>query len=123
MERNTDELRTLGRKKTLLGGDFRPNGTSAILDATVQGGTAARTGVGTFVVTFSDKFGDVLGASAHFQGASDRRIVAVIDSIDLAAKTMTITLWNFATNAAVDETASAQRVVRFFVEVDDVANL
>jgi hypothetical protein len=123
MERNTDEARTLGRKKTFLGGSFRPNGTGAILDSNCQGGVALRTGVGTFTVTFSDKVGRVLGRVPAFQGASDRRIQAVVDSYDLTTKVMTITLWNFNTNAAVDETASAQRVISYLVEVDDAMDL
>jgi hypothetical protein len=123
MERNKDGLDTLGRKKALLGGCFRPNGTGAVLDASVQGGTVARTGVGTFVVTYSDKVGNILAGGAHFQGASSRRIIAVVDSIDLTAKTMTISLYNVNTDAVVEESASAQRVVRFWVETDDAVSL
>lgn len=123
MERNVDQLNTLGRKKTFLGGSFRPNGTGAPLDASVQGGTVARTGVGTYVVTFSDKVGAALARDASLQGASDRRIRAVVDSLDLSTKQMTISLFNYATNAVVEESASAQRVVSFYVEVDDATSL
>lgn len=119
MERNTDELRTLGRKKVFLSGCFRPNGTGDPLDASVQGGSVARTGVGTFEVTYQDTFGALLGGDAALQGGSAGDIRARLISWTQATKKVVIQLYDINADVAVDEADDAQRVVRFYLVVDD----
>lgn len=92
--RNLAPVRALAREMVPIMGKFTLNGAGAI-DNTVRKGlgwTAARTGVGTYVVTFTDKWVDIVSVTAGLElvtPASDRKLVW---NINVAAKTITFTM-------------------------------
>lgn len=113
--RNYSPLRALNRETVLMEGSFAPNGSSA-LDAASRSGlgfSVARSGVGTFLVTFSDKFASVIKATAHLQLAASADSMAQVGTIDLAAKTMVISV--LTAGSPADIAADANNRINFSV--------
>ncbi len=113
--RNYSPLRALNRETVLMEGSFAPNGSSAVAASSRSGlgFSVARTGTGAFLVTFSDKFASVIKASAHLQLATPADSDAQVGTIDLAAKTMVITV--LTAGSPADIAADANNRINFSV--------
>lgn len=113
--RNLAPVRSLNRDIVRIEGSFAPNGSSAV-SASSRAGlgfTVARSGVGEFLVTFTDKFASYLFADAHLQMAAATDSVAQVGDIDLSAKTMEI--HTLTAGSAADIAANANNRINFVV--------
>lgn len=95
----------------IIAGSFAPAGTGAVTAPKGKGFTVARTGVGTFTVTLSDKWVSCLYAGAHVQLAASADTVAQVAAIDLTAKTVVIRTLTAGSDA--DIAADANNRVNF----------
>lgn len=85
-------------------------GIDGVSDCTVKGATAARTGVGTYTVTLSDKFNALMDCQLTLQAATAVDLVPQIISTDVSgAKTI---VFNLLAGATATEVA-APAIVHF----------
>lgn len=119
-ERNFDFCETLGRKKRLIAGSFKPNGSSAIDNSlnTGVGFTVAYTTTGTYTVTFTDKYAKAAGANAKLVQATRTQDVEV-KSVDPVAGTMVIEGFARGGTTPQDITAATATYIHFSVLFDD----
>lgn len=83
-------------------------GSSAITKVTGPGVAVTRTGTGTYLLTFSQDPGNLLGAVAGLQAATPANVAGhtvILDEYDPATKTMPFVVYN-ASDAAHDLAAS-----------------
>jgi len=99
----------------ILGISFGPNGTSAVDQTTIRGrgvASVTRADVGTFVITLQDQYASLLSATASLQLASpDDKCVGNLGTVDLAAKTIVVRVYDLSSAAAADVTANANNRV------------
>ena len=99
----------------LLGISFAPNGNGAVDQTSIRGrgvASVARTNVGLFTVTLSDQYPTLLSATATLQLASaDDKCAANIGTVDLAAKTIVVRLYDISAAALTDVAADANNRV------------
>lgn len=112
--RNTDEVRTLGKGRELVAGHFYPQGGSAptVDDTSKLGYSVQRTSTGVFTLTFEDTYIDVVSQWRDLQLNSPDGSIATIKSVDPAAKTAVIQTLN-SSNALFDPAANANNKVSF----------
>ena len=123
-ERNFDKVETLGRKKRMVCGSFKPNGSSAI-DTTQNvgtGWTVAYTTTGVYTVTFTDKYGGRCSAKASLIQATRTQTVEVA-SCSATGGTMVIHGFAVGSTTLADITAATATFIDFEVIFDDQANL
>jgi hypothetical protein len=111
--RNFSGLKTLGRELIVIAGSFAPNGSSAVSATSRKGRgwSVARTDVGLFTITFTDKYVDLVSAIATAQLATAADIKAQIGTYTAASKTLVIRLLAVATETEV--AADANNRVNF----------
>lgn len=81
------------------------SGTTGVSSQSLNGMTAARTGVGEITLTLQDKFPELLAADFKVQAATAQDLVSQIKSVDVVtAKTIVVRL---LTGAAPADPASA----------------
>lgn len=91
---------------------FYPASTSAVTGAAGKGATPARTGVGTFTVTFADHDGlTFVGARADLNSDNQATLTEHADTGEYASDVLTVYIRTTATGAAVDLAADADRFV------------
>lgn len=73
------------------------SGTVGVSSSSINGASAARTGVGEITVTFQDLFQALVFVDAMILSATARDLVPQIKSMDLTAKTIVINLLAGAT--------------------------
>lgn len=105
---------TLHRDYVTLQGSFAPAGTGAITAVKGVGFTAARTGVGTFLVTFSDVYADMISGQETVQTAAATQAYPQLGTFDATASTLVLRVVD-AAGAAVDVAANANNRVNFVV--------
>lgn len=121
-ERNFDTVGTLGRKKVVIAGSFKPNGSSA-LDATDnkgEGFTAAYTTTGVYTVTLADRYGACHAATASLRQETRSQVVEVA-SCD--GKTLVIHGFAVGSTSLADITAATNTRVDFVLVLSDRADL
>jgi len=113
----TQFWQSLLKSPVTIAGSFAPNGSSAVASASVKGKgfTVARTGTGTFTVSFSDAFPKCISATASLQLASGDDKLVQVGAIDVAAKTMVLRVWDISGAAVADVAADANNRVNFNV--------
>jgi hypothetical protein len=116
------------RTGVLISGSFAPNGTSALVAASTKGVgfTAARTGVGTFVVTLDDAYNEIVEAQATLQLSTPAAQMAQLGPVTAPAGAtrgaVTIVVANSSTGAAADVSANANNRVHFQILCRDGLN-
>lgn len=99
----------------ILGISFAPNGNSAVVQSSIRGrgvASVTRDNVGLFTVTLSDQYPTLLSATATLQLASaDDKCAANIGTVDLAAKTIVVRLYDISAAALTDVAADANNRV------------
>lgn len=118
--RNFTDLQTLGKDRKVITGSFKPNGITAPVVASNKGvgWTVARTGVGLFVVTFQDAYNAYDSAWAYLASATLGKLAAFTVEPTAnggagVAGTMTIQLYDSATQAAEEQAAATNTRVHF----------
>ena len=106
-------VQSLSRETKLIVGSFAPAGAGALTDAKGDGWTAARSGVGTYLVTFTHNWKDMLGAIATLQLASAADSKLQVGTYDATARTLVIR--NITTASAAEIAADANNRVNFAV--------
>lgn len=106
-------VKSLGRELVNAVGSFAPAGTGAVTAVKGKGFTVARTGVGTFLVTFADKYAALVAANATLQLASAANSVMQVGTFDASAKTLVLRI--LTAGAAADVAADANNRVSFVV--------
>lgn len=91
---------------------FYPAGTGAVTSPAGKGATPARTGVGTYTVTFADNNGlTFIGARADYNADNAATNTIEADTGEYAANVLTVYTRTRSTGAAVDVTADGDRFV------------
>ena len=124
-ERNFDTLETLGRKKRVISGSFKPNGSSAI-DNTLnkgEGFTVAYTTTGVYTVTFADKYGACHAAHATLRQETRTQDVEVASCDPTSAKTMVIHGFARGGTSLADITAATNTRIDFTAVLSDRVDL
>lgn len=111
--RNFAPTRALNRDVVIIAGSFAPNGSSAISASSRKGKgfTVARTSAGLFTITLTEKYANLLSATATVQHPTAVDLKAQVGVYDASARTITITTLAVAT--ATDVTADADARVNF----------
>lgn len=101
--RNFIHTQALTRDMVCIMGSFAPNGSSAVSAASRKGlgWSVARTSAGLFTITFTDKWADLVSATATAQLATAADINAQVGTYTAASKTLTIRLIAVATETDV----------------------
>ncbi len=91
--RMEEPIRALGKRYVIVAGSFAPNGASAISAASNKGKgfTAARTDVGAYLITFTDKWTDLVSVTFTQQRAAVADGVPQAGTYDASAKTLVVT--------------------------------
>lgn len=113
-DRNFDVIQALGREKKIIAGSFCPNGAGAVDNTqnTGMGFTVARTGVGVFTFTLTDKYVALDAASWEVQLNVAAEVDIVRGATDVSgAKTIVITA--MTSGAAADIAANANNRIGF----------
>lgn len=109
--RTTTAVKALTRETVLIAGSFAPAGTGAPTAVQGKGFTVARTGVGTFLVTFADKYAALAAATGTLQLAALADSVIQFGSYDASAKTLVVRV--LTAGVAADVAADANNRVHF----------
>ncbi len=115
-----NDLRSDGRAPLLIAGSFAPNGSSAVSAASNKGTgwSVARTGAGTFRVTFTYSSPVVLSAQAHLQLSTPDDKLAQVKA--LTSTYIDIVVWDKSGAAATDVSAAAGNRINFLVMLQNV---
>lgn len=121
--RNYAPLRSLNREEVVISGSFAPNGSSAVAATSCSGlgWSVARSGVGVFTVTFSDKFASYISATATLQLAASANSQVQVGTVDLAAKTMVLRTITAGSDA--DIAANANNRINFVIRFRNSASV
>ncbi len=113
--RMTNEVRALHQDFVLVAGSFAPNGSSAVAASSRKGRgfSVARTDVGEFTLTLSDKYPNLISAVATLQQATAGDQFLQVGEYDEDAKTIVITAIDASGAAAADVAADANNRVNF----------
>lgn len=104
--RNFDPLQVLGKEIKVLTGKISINASAVVTAVTGRGFTAARTGVGVYLVTFNDRWPALLAANLTMQKAAAANLfVEMISEAVLSAGTAQFRTISGATGAATDTAA------------------
>lgn len=98
------------KKFVMWKGSFAPNGTGAVSQASIKGkgvATIARTGVGTFLITFSDSFRDMFAGTATLQLNAVAGQMVQLGAFSQSAKTLVVRVVDTAAGTAADVAANA----------------
>lgn len=112
--RNFHNVQSTSPEVKEIDGSFAPAGTGAPTDVNGKGFTVARTGVGTYLITLSNKYPKLLAATATMQMASATDIVPQFGTYDAAAKTLVLRLQ--AAAVATEVAANANNRVNFVLK-------
>lgn len=117
--RNLAPVRALVRENVIISGSFAPAGAGAPTAVKGRGFTVSRTGTGTFLVTFADKWADVIGVTVTLQLSASANTAAQVGNWDAAAKTLVIRTLTAGTDA--DIAANANNRIHFDVNFTNTA--
>lgn len=113
--RNLKDVLGMNYGEVKLCGSFRPNGTGAVDNTTNTGHgfTVARTGVGTFTITLSDSWHQLISGKFQVQmNAATDLVVQIVGAVDvLSAKTIPIAV--LASAVATDIASNANNRIYF----------
>lgn len=118
MAKIADPLRAEGKGMVRVVGRFFPAGTGAITYSNNVGWTAARTGVGTYLITFAEKYSCLCSATATVQHTTAVDLVPQFGDFTAATATAgaTLVLRLVAVATATDMAANANSSVSFDVQ-------
>lgn len=118
---HTNDLKCDSQKgPVLLYGSFAPNGSSAVSSASNKGTgwSVARTGAGTFRVTFTHSFPGAISAEAGLQLSTPDDKLAAVKA--LTSTYLDIAVWDASGAAATDVSAAAGNRINFLVMLQSV---
>lgn len=124
-ERNFDTLETLGRKKRVITGSFKPNGASAI-DNTLnkgEGWTVAYTATGVYTVTLANKYGACQAVTASLRQETRTQVVEVASCDPSSAGTILIHGFAVGSTTLADITAATNTRIDFIAVLSDRADV
>ncbi len=120
LKRSTFFSKVLQPEAVVVEGSFRPNGSSAIDNGLNEGVgfSVARTGVGVYVVTFSDKFPALIRATADMRlnAFGDSAVFAGAYSAPTASAKATLTIYAATAGVAADIASNANNWVQFYAK-------
>jgi len=114
-DRNFNPLQALGREYKVIAGSFRPNGSSAVSNTTNTGVgfSVARTGVGAFTITLTDKYVSLIGAEFQLALATPAAAHDIcIGAVDVSSA-KTIAFVHYSAGAAADIASDAANRIYF----------
>lgn len=113
--RNTAPVAAINRGVVVIAGSFAPNGSSAVAASSVKGRgfTVARSNTGLFVVTFTDKWKELLSATGGIQLASAGDQVLQFGDYDASASTIEIRVWDISGPGVADIAADTNNRINF----------
>lgn len=123
-DRNKKPVTAVPNKLVILPGSFAPNGSSAVNNASNAGTgfTVARSGVGTFVITLTDRYVRLRSHSVKVQLATpaDTQVQLTAEAVSAATPTITVTV--LTAGVAADIAAAAGNRIHFtlFLSEDTV---
>lgn len=105
--RNAFPAKNLHPETFTINCSFAPNGSSAVASSSYEGpiGSVSRTGVGTFLVTFTDKWLGLLSAVATLQLSAAADSVVQLGDYTAASKTLVVRV--LTAGSAADVAADA----------------
>lgn len=117
--KNKQKIWSENRETVIVEGSFAPNGAGAV-DATSNKGkgfSVARTGAGTFEITFDEKYVDLISFRHNLQlSAADDKYTQAGDytapTVSAAAK-IVVRVWDASGAAATDVAANANNHIHF----------
>ena len=98
----------------VISGSFAPAGTDAPTTVRGRGFTVARTGVGSFTVTFSDSYPELVAVTAQLQRNLPNGSDVYVGAYDASARTLVLQVLDNV-NSAADVSAHANNRVNFAV--------
>ena len=101
----------------MLGGSFAPAGSSAPTSPKGAGYTVARTGTGTYTLTLSKRYVDILSVTATAQCNSAAGFSVEAGAVSVSGKT--VVLRTLVSGAAADVSANANNRVNFYLHLKD----
>jgi hypothetical protein len=112
-----DIIQTQGLQRVRIGGSFQPSGTSAPTNVIGQGWSVARTGVGAYLITFTDTFFALDEAQVSVRSVGAAFAVGTFGEWVPASKTLVLKVYNIVAGAAapVDLGLNADDVINFHV--------
>lgn len=108
-----DELQSLGREIKIVTGSFAPQNTGVPATLLGIGWTVARTGTGTYTITLNDVYASLIAGVATFQAATAFDRFCQLGTVDLAAKTIVVRVWDVSATAVADTTIANDGRVNF----------
>ena len=109
--RDIKPMKTATREACDIVGSFAPAGTGAVTDARGDGFSVARTGVGTFTITFDKVWPELESATATVQLNASANTFAQVGAVNLSSKTAVIRTITAGSDA--DIAANANNRVNF----------
>ena len=108
-------LFALAREYVLVAGSFCPNGNSAVASSSVRGSgfSVARSDTGTFTVTFTDAYPELVAMVPGLQlnSADDKDLQ--FGAYSSTNKTLVIRVWDYSGTGAADIDANANNRISF----------
>ena len=86
----------------LVAGSFETNSTNAPANARGRGYTVARTAVGTFTLTFPDKYSQLVSAVGSVQSTAENDAYVEFGDYDSSTGVLTIRVMGAATNGEIE---------------------
>lgn len=113
MDSLTHNMKTIAGEYVLIAGSFAPAGTGAVTDVKGAGFTVARTGVGVYDVTLSEKYLALVAYTANVQRSADVDGDMKVVGADTVASTKIVTLKHLVAGTATEIAANAANRVHF----------
>lgn len=110
--RSFSDVQGLINQLKVVVGSFAPAGTGAVTNTKGAGFTVARTGVGAYLVTLTDRYFDLVAGGATAQLATPAGRAALVGTYDATAGTVVISVVDEA-GAPADIAANANNRVNF----------
>lgn len=120
-DRTVSNLGILGRHKRVVAISWAPDTMNPVTTVRTHEGqaTVAYTGMGTYTVTFGEKFAQLLAAVATLQLASADDKFAQVGTYDASAKTLVVRVLDASDAAVAEVAANANNRVNLICVFDD----
>lgn len=109
--RTTHVVKSLNRELVKVLGSFAPAAAGAVTTVKGKGFTVARTGVGAFLVTFADKYNELVSGRASLQLNALADTDVIMGAYDASAKTLVLLVKT--AGVAADIAANANNRIHF----------
>lgn len=106
------DVQTLNNQLKVIAGSFAPAGTGAVTAPKGKGFTVARSGVGAFLVTLTDKYYDLVASQSNVQLNAAAGTTTTVGAYNPTAGTIAISTVD-ASGAPVDIAANANNRINF----------